>query len=548
MHDESGRSAQESLRELWDRFHANRPAYLIPITVLTAIYLAFELSFNARLLDVVGGLPSQSEIDSIERWGRCISGAALALAIWGTVLMPMGTKERWSAIRWALILGGSATICIYVVYSLEGDLIDNLTARSSGAIRQRALYLDAVRGGILTGDIDVSTMHLTPEQLTSPEGKTFVALFPVFAYSNDKVITHADKALVPAVANTLERRLGNPEQAFRRYRPVAIRFGNLFNQYLDGVDRLHAAYAAIPQKQDEAWEKYTSSLPNGLTPETVPEGMYSAVRSRVKNQGVDVPDDWAPGDRQAFNAALDSQLRGSEHAAFEKTIQDKFGQNVVLPEDLTVDTYFALPLVQERMRSILMLPDWAVLPGAVDAVTFDQRFYEPFLGKQKDCEMAVYRGPPSLLAENGREQDRGRERMKLLLVPPIALAFSLIGALVHITKFSNYALRILVNRSWLNIRTIGLAVAVIGLIPLFIPNQVTTSQGFRSMRADTKNTLGPFFVYAFTWVIQAQPYAYPFDEGVRRYVLGGVTFGYRASQARDSSPDPCFPASAAGKS
>ena len=123
----AGSNLTSSFIESWRRFHEHRPLYIVPITVLTGVYLAFELSFNARLLDVVGGLPTQTEVKSIEHWGRYISGIALALAIWGTWIMPMGTKNRWSVLRWGMVLLGSAAIAIYAVYTLEGELIDYLT-------------------------------------------------------------------------------------------------------------------------------------------------------------------------------------------------------------------------------------------------------------------------------------------------------------------------------------------------------------------------------------------------------------------------------------
>lgn len=51
------------------------------VALLTAIYLCFELAFNARLLDVVGGAASESQIHAIEHFGRSLSGIALALFV-----------------------------------------------------------------------------------------------------------------------------------------------------------------------------------------------------------------------------------------------------------------------------------------------------------------------------------------------------------------------------------------------------------------------------------------------------------------------------------
>lgn len=528
----------------WNGFHKNRPVYLIPITVLTGIYLAFELSFNARLLDVVGGTPTKLEVDSIEHWGRYISGIALALAIWGTVIMPQGTKLRWSISTWVLALGLSAFVSIYMVYNLEGDLIDNLTSRSDGATRQRALYLAALRHGILTGDVQVPTMNLTPETLTTPEGKTFAALFPVLAYSDNDIINKADKALVSLWASGGGARSAGAAQAFESYRRLMILYGvNLFNRiYAPVLDRLHDQLSEIPQRQAELWNGYVSHLPAGTTPDSVPAEMYEAIRSQVRGEGVEVSNDWRPNDRAQFYNTVESQTRTTAQIAFEagtKPIRDELGSTAAIPEDLNWQTFFALPSVQARMRQQLGLPDSVTLPAGMNGETFERLIYFPMRKARVDKAMSCYRNAPPTFADGGAQQETGRRFMRLLLVPPIALAFSLIGAMVHITKFSNYSLRMFFNRRWLNIRTVGCAIAVVGLSAFAAPNAVTTSAGFQTLRAETHAALGPSFVYAFTWVIQAEHYAYPFDEAVRTHVLGGWTFGYTPGKHPESSP--CAP-------
>src|SRR6188472_2362451 len=49
------------------------------LIVITSIYLVFELAFNARLLDVVGGNASMDDVHHIEVYGRTLSGIAAAL-------------------------------------------------------------------------------------------------------------------------------------------------------------------------------------------------------------------------------------------------------------------------------------------------------------------------------------------------------------------------------------------------------------------------------------------------------------------------------------
>lgn len=51
------------------------------LIVLTIIYLCFELGFNARLLDVVGGNVKPEDVEGVEFYGRSLSGIAAALVV-----------------------------------------------------------------------------------------------------------------------------------------------------------------------------------------------------------------------------------------------------------------------------------------------------------------------------------------------------------------------------------------------------------------------------------------------------------------------------------
>ena len=51
------------------------------LIVLTIIYLCFELGFNARLLDVVGGDVKPHDVEDVEFYGRSLSGIAAALVV-----------------------------------------------------------------------------------------------------------------------------------------------------------------------------------------------------------------------------------------------------------------------------------------------------------------------------------------------------------------------------------------------------------------------------------------------------------------------------------
>ena len=117
-------------------------AYLKPLLGVTLLYLVFECAFNAELLDVASSAVASSEdIDSIEVYGRFISGFACALAVCGSILFPWMHRYKVANnayLPMAILLG---IPIIFGVYYGEKRLIDYLAETSTAEERRDALLV-----------------------------------------------------------------------------------------------------------------------------------------------------------------------------------------------------------------------------------------------------------------------------------------------------------------------------------------------------------------------------------------------------------------------
>jgi len=152
--------------------------------------------------------------------------------------------------------------------------------------------------------------------------------------------------------------------------------------------------------------------------------------------------------------------------------------------------------------------------------------------------------PESAYADGGSLEDEGRSAMKSLVVPPFALALSLAGALVHLFKSANYIIRAIKPNLGAGFLRHGLArlpfgrrtnrrgqallaaVALLAVSAFFLPNQVSRSVAFGYFERQTAANLGVAAAAGSGWVVQAQPFFYPLNEGIRRHVLLGLSYGY----------------------
>jgi hypothetical protein len=511
-----------------------RPAYLRPIWLLTGIYLTFELAFNARLLDVAGGRATPDEVDAIEHWGRFISGTALALGIWGVVVMPRGVHQRWSVARWAGVLAVSAAISIAAVYNFERALIDHLVDRSDGTARRIAAQTTLLAHAILTQDVQVDGIDLSPEQLAKPEGKTFIALLPAMAFSTNDLSRKAENALRQVIHNGVVESMGSPEAFYNKsYVPSVRTMRDAFNKYAAGVNEMGKALDGIPATQADAWQRYVEDLrKKGYRPETVPPFGYGRVREGVRKQGVPIPADWRPSDRATFDRAVRDKVETEAHRKYRTSIEQQFGGGAQLPDDLPWDAFVQQPLVQAKWQKALDLPASVRMTPTLSVEDYSRLAYRPRLDREVEARVTKYEAAAGEFDSGGRNEKLGQDAMRALLVPPIALGFSLMGALVHLFKFSLYSARFVSARRRLNMVVIGSSVAAVALSAFLAPNAITTSRVYGYFETHTASALGTVPAHALTWVVQAQPFAYPVNEAVRASVLHGLTFGYEPAGER----------------
>ena len=108
------------------------PAYVIPLATLTAAFLVVDLAFAARLLDTTGGSISEQQLGALEAWGWGLGGVALMLLVWGSFILPRGSRNEWSMRRKGIAFVLSAIVSLETVYlvgpALTGRLEDRATA------------------------------------------------------------------------------------------------------------------------------------------------------------------------------------------------------------------------------------------------------------------------------------------------------------------------------------------------------------------------------------------------------------------------------------
>ena len=284
---------------------------------------------------------------------------------------------------------------------------------------------------------------------------------------------------------------------------------------------------------------------------------FNAIRRAVQQQGIQVPNNWNPNDSKPFYDAIAKGILSKAEKAFDDAVAAKLGGGVTLPKDLIDQDRFAEnPVIQKYWHKGLGIPDGSPLRLNMGLKEFEAAVVKPLLDQQVAHLEADFRSGDESFADGGKFERTGRKAYEGLIVPPIALCFSLGGAIVHICKLLNYSLKATPIRNKQILystavagyasgvvyrpppspprigddrhgKSIGLGLVIVFAVGFiititigFLPCSVTESPLYEGViYPDVSEQHGPEIAGVMTWIIKAECYGYPFNEWLRHDLL-----------------------------
>lgn len=498
---------------------------------MTLVYLLFELAFNARLLDVTGGQATKDQIHVVEVCGRLISGIAVTLGLWGTWLMPKAEREDWAVRRRVKVMGIWAMICMTVVYVGQKALVDSIVANSDGTERRIAYQLRSVSSAALSGKLVIDGLDVPQDELQSPQGKSFLALLPFLAFSTRNLPMRVENVMREVVEAQIEAKVGTPTQAYNRlFVESAHQISDLYNAYVKTSNSYGDALKETQKRADQAWADFKADLNRslGVTPDKVKRNQRAQVAARLIDKGIPVSKNWNPSDRNGFNSAIVKKVKAEADAAYAAAQNKLLPGAEPLPKGMAWEQFYQHDSVQQAWRQMMGLESRIRIEPDMTPERFTEAIYTPMTKDMIQAEMTRLRADDADFQDGGKLEEIGRDAMMALVVPPIALTFSLIGAMVHLFKVANYSILLARPRFEHRMPVILGAAMTLTILGFMVPNNVTYSRVYQNLEMQTDITFTPFAAYAVRWVVQSQPFFYPLNETIRTVVLRGISFGYQA--------------------
>lgn len=462
---------------------------LVFILGVTVIYLLIEFAFNAHLLDVMSSQASPARLDRIEDLGKLISGFAVALACLPLVLIDrtgrIREKRGWVGMAKRTIAAIAVTAgTMYLTYQFEGKLIDVLTDRSSPAQRKEALATTLYKQSKISKD----SSKLPPDE------KVLLSILPLIATTSPGRIQVGTSDKRRIYADSLDERGGDLDAEYERFNHSQKEIRDIFRLYQESSVSYAKALGSSPEVASKAWTEYLDELkkknpnwgPNFVGRKSgnyAPFWANGRIRKQLIGRDILVGSNWKTGDRVEFNAAVAASVRRKADIAFNAGAA-KLGIEPGLSPGLSWAKFSVDPYVQRSWKSMLGYPTvdiqnstWSrsrrgaripaiFLPGeSISRSQFEAVIFNPIREVRVNLIDRSYTANELELVSGGRYEHSGKAAYRALIVPPLALSFSIAGILVHILKFGFLVVEIVfgwsIHRTWLKTGVIVICVGVI---------------------------------------------------------------------------------------
>lgn len=468
----------------------------IVIISLTGIYLLFEWAFNAALLDVI---PQDVDaIRALELEGRTLAGIGFALLAYRFV--PKDWKTSFNGYARILVL----LISVFVVtFFGQRLLVDSFVAGANQQQRDEARTLIVFKQGLKAGVVGID--GLTVDGSESIEQRSFQTLIGLMIFA------HPDYAKTVTVnIDAIIERLGDKE-ALRQhpgqwaaYQENNLALHQAYDKYNDQVKGLFVKAGGLRIQLKEFF-KAKKRCKQG-----------TAKYAKICNKRVQASYD------QEISKLLPKNPVHWSHWCEKVRGKTKFARvgssvkKVKLPD--TLNCNLSIAALENRILAALGDPekaesfsDFAQKNAPKLIPDLDEgAFYKTVLTPEVQIHFKEVAQKLAATAESEVEEDA----LRVLLVPPVSMAFSLVGGLLNTISFLvlvTVLLAPVMGRFKAFLSILG-AVSVIGL-PMLLPSPVADSRSFISL-VERVDYVGGFI----DWTMRAQPKLYAVSSTAKQLI------------------------------
>ena len=250
--------------------------------------------------------------------------------------------------------------------------------------------------------------------------------------------------------------------------------------------------------------------------------LRSNVFVELKQQGVKIDDQWMFSEHQSMLDQITSQLNDRYLAQYQQDMVDRYG--VYLEPRVSLTAFTQIPMMQNYFAQAFgeLYRDPVTLDH--NRQTFEQKYIKPIYFNKFNALVNKLEADEEWYATDAPYEQSGKTSLRNLIVPPVAIAFSLIFGLMNmINLLISFVFLIFEERLWLRWAGFVVLSGMVILLPSRHAYEIYDQSAYQDLIVETEMNYGKWAM-ALDWVAKTEPRIYPLGDVLRYHLLNGFGF------------------------
>lgn len=250
--------------------------------------------------------------------------------------------------------------------------------------------------------------------------------------------------------------------------------------------------------------------------------LRSSVFQQLKQQGIQVDSNWVFTEHQVMLESITQQIQERYLQQYNQAVKSKFEVEVPLRSPLP--SFAKIPMMQNYFAQALADLYQEHVALDLDQQTFESLYVKPVYTDKYNALLNKLNADEQWYAADAPYERSGKVSLRNLLVPPIAIAFSLIFGLMNMINllisfvFFIFEERILLR--WIMFVTLS---SMVIMLPTRNTYQIYDQSAYLELLSETKMNYG-HWASALDWVAKTEPVVYPLGDVMRYHLLNDFSF------------------------
>ena len=250
--------------------------------------------------------------------------------------------------------------------------------------------------------------------------------------------------------------------------------------------------------------------------------LRSNVFVELKQQGVKIDDQWMFSEHQSMLDQITSQLNDRYLAQYQQDMVDRYG--VYLEPRVSLTAFTQIPMMQNYFAQAFgeLYRDPVTLDH--NRQTFEQKYIKPIYFNKFNALVNKLEADEEWYATDAPYEQSGKTSLRNLIVPPVAIAFSLIFGLMNmINLLISFVFLIFEERLWLRWAGFVVLSGMVILLPSRHAYEIYDQSAYQDLIVETEMNYGKWAM-ALDWVAKTEPRIYPLGDVLRYHLLNDFGF------------------------